>query len=115
MAHFHSLKVKAVKKETPDCVSVSFTVPADLEETFQFREGQNITIKKIINGEELRRSYSVCMAPHEKELKVAIKKVEGGMFSAFANDELKTGDKLEIMPPSGKFNSRNTTGNYLAI
>jgi len=113
--HFHPLKVKAVKKETPDCVSVSFTVPADLEEAFQFREGQNITIKKIINGQELRRSYSVCMAPHEKELKVAIKKVEGGMFSAFANDELKAGDTLEIMPPSGKFNSKNTTGNYLAI
>jgi ring-1,2-phenylacetyl-CoA epoxidase subunit PaaE len=113
--HFHPLKVKAVKKETPDCVSVSFTVPADLEETFQFREGQNITIRKTINGEELRRSYSVCMAPHEKELKVAIKKVEGGMFSAFANDELKAGDTLEIMPPSGKFNSKNATGNYLAI
>lgn len=113
--HFHSLKVKAVKKETPDCVSVSFTVPADLEGIFQFKEGQNITIKKTINGEELRRSYSVCMAPHEKELKVAIKKVEGGMFSAFANDELKAGDTLEIMPPSGKFNSKNATGNYLAI
>lgn len=113
--HFHPLRVTAVKKETADCVSVSFAVPADLEEVFQFKEGQNITIKKTINGEELRRSYSVCMAPHEKELKVAVKKVEGGLFSAFANDELKAGDVLEIMPPSGKFNSRNTTGNYLAI
>ena len=113
--HFHTLKVKSVKKETSDCVSVSFVIPAELEELFQFKEGQNITIKKTVNGEELRRSYSVCTAPHEKDLKVAIKKVEGGMFSAFANDELKAGDTLEIMPPTGRFNSKNAAGNYLAI
>lgn len=113
--HFHQLKVKAVKKETPDCVSVSFAVPAEVQELFAFKEGQNITIKKNINGEELRRSYSLCTAPHENELKVAIKKVEGGLFSAFANDVLAAGDVLEVMPPSGKFNSKNAAGNYLAI
>ena len=113
--HFHTLKVKEVKKETSDCVSVSFLIPEDLAEIFSFKEGQNITIKKNINGEEIRRSYSVCNAPYEKELKVAIKKTTGGLFSSFANDELKTGDILEIMPPTGRFNARPETGNYLAI
>ena len=116
--HFHSLKVASIKKETPDCVSVEFDIPENLQSLFQFREGQNITIKKIINGEELRRSYSICNAPHEKALKVAIKKVDGGLFSSFANDELKKGDVLEIMPPTGKFNahlSKEKAGNYLAI
>lgn len=113
--HFHSLKVKEVKKETQDCVSVSFIVPEDLSETFSFKEGQNITIKKNINGEEVRRSYSVCNAPYEKELRVAIKKTTGGLFSSFANDELKAGDVLEIMPPIGRFNAQTEAGNYLAI
>ena len=113
--HFHSLKVKEVKRETPDCVSVSFVVPADLTEIFSFKEGQNITIKKNIRGEEVRRSYSVCNAPFEKELRVAIKKTTGGLFSSFANDELKAGDSLEIMPPIGRFNAKTETGNYLAI
>lgn len=116
--HFHTLKVASVKKETPDCVSVQFDIPENLQPLFQFREGQNITIRKTINGEELRRSYSICNAPHEKTLKVAIKKVDGGLFSSFANEELKKGDVLEIMPPTGKFNahlSKEKAGNYLAI
>ena len=113
--HFHTLKVKQVKKETPDCVSVSFFVPEDLTEIFSFKEGQNITIRKNINGEEVRRSYSVCNAPYEQELKVAIKKTTGGLFSSFANDELKAGDELEIMPPIGRFNAKTEAGNYLAI
>ncbi len=113
--HFHSLKVKEVKRETHDCVSVSFLIPEDLSEIFSFKEGQNITIKKNINGEEVRRSYSVCNAPYEKELRVAIKKTTGGLFSSFANDELKAGDSLEIMPPTGRFNAKPETGNYLAI
>jgi ring-1,2-phenylacetyl-CoA epoxidase subunit PaaE len=113
--HFHSLKIKAVVKETADCVSVSFIVPEDISDLFLFKEGQNITLKKIINGEEVRRSYSICNAPHEKELKVAIKKVESGLFSTFANDELKAGDSLEVLPPTGRFTSKDKEGNYLAI
>ena len=113
--HFHTLKIKEVKKETADCVSVSFLIPEELSEMFVFKEGQNITIKKNINGEELRRSYSVCNAPFENELKVAIKKTTGGLFSTYANDELKAGDTLEIMPPTGRFNAKTTEGNYLAI
>ncbi|MEO7049250.1 MAG: FAD-binding oxidoreductase, partial [Ferruginibacter sp.] len=94
--HFHPLKIKKIQKETADCVSVSFEIPEAIAAEFHFKEGQNITIRKEMNGEELRRSYSVCNAPHEKELKVAIKKTAGGWFSSFANDELKQGDVLEV-------------------
>lgn len=116
--HFHSLKINDVRKETADCVSISFDIPAELVAEFQFREGQNITLKKTIAGEEVRRSYSICAAPHEKQLRVAIKKVDGGLFSQFANEGLKAGDELEVLPPTGKFNARINdalTGNYLAI
>lgn len=116
--HFHSLKIKDVRKETADCVSVCFDVPGNLATEFLFKEGQNITLKKNIGGEEIRRSYSICTAPHEKQLRVAIKRVDGGLFSQFANDELKHGDVLEVLPPTGKFNAHvkeEGTGNYLAI
>ncbi len=116
--HFHSLRVKDVRKETSDCVSVCFDIPDNLRSEFDFKEGQNITIKKNIAGEEIRRSYSICMAPHENELRVAIKKVDGGLFSQFANDTLKKGDELEVLPPTGKFNAKSINsiaGKYLAI
>jgi ring-1,2-phenylacetyl-CoA epoxidase subunit PaaE len=117
-AHFHTLKVKAVKKETADCVSISFTVPQQLQKEFIFEQGQNITVKKIIDGEEIRRSYSICTAPFENELKVAVKKVEGGKFSTFANNILKAGDDMEVLPPTGKFNTKLQPQNrkhYLAF
>jgi len=116
--HFHPLTIKKIIRETPDCVSVIFDIPDDLKQEFNFREGQNITVKAVINGNEIRRSYSICTAPHENDLKVAIKAVEGGMFSVFANKELKKGDRLEVLPPTGKFNSRSEAarpGNFLAI
>lgn len=104
--HFHPLKVKLVKKETPDCVSIAFDIPEALQKDFLFSQGQNITIKKDFDGEEVRRSYSICAAPFENELKVAVKKVDGGKFSCFANDDLQAGDILEILPPTGKFNTK---------
>ena len=116
--HFHQLKVKAIRKETPDCVSIAFTVPASLQKEFEFAQGQNITIKKTIDGEEVRRSYSICAAPFENELRVAVKKVEGGKFSSFANDHLKEGDELEVLPPTGKFNTllkKENNKEYLAF
>ncbi len=116
--HFHPLKVSSIKKETPDCVSVGFHIPDELLSQFAFKEGQNITIKTTLGNQEIRRSYSICNAPHEKLLKVAIKRVEGGLFSQFANNDLKKGDILDVMPPTGKFNARlkeTATGNYLAI
>ncbi|MBS1732362.1 MAG: phenylacetate-CoA oxygenase/reductase subunit PaaK [Bacteroidetes bacterium] len=116
--HFHKLKIRQVKKETADCVSISFDIPETLKDVFEYKEGQNITIRTNIDGEEIRRSYSVCNAPFEKELRVAVKKIDGGVFSRFANDILKPGDELDVLPPTGKFNARlngNKTGNYLAI
>ena len=103
MIHFHSLQVKKIQRETEDCVSISFYVPEELKDAFQFKQGQNLTIRKKINGEELRRNYSICTSPFDKELKVAVKKVNGGLFSTFANEELKEGDFLEVMPPTGEF------------
>ncbi|MDB5203054.1 MAG: paaK [Ferruginibacter sp.] len=116
--HFHKLKVSKIKKETADCVSISFDIPPELQQEFVFKEGQNITVKKEINGEEVRRSYSICAAPHENLLKVAVKAIEGGAFSMFANEVLKEGDELELLPPSGKFNAKleaGKAGNFLAI
>jgi ring-1,2-phenylacetyl-CoA epoxidase subunit PaaE len=104
--HFHTLKIKAIKKETPDCVSIAFDIPEELKTIFAFEQGQNITLKKNIDGEELRRSYSICSAPFENELKVAVKKVTDGKFSCFANDTLKEGDAIEVLPPTGKFNTQ---------
>jgi ring-1,2-phenylacetyl-CoA epoxidase subunit PaaE len=101
--HFHSLRIKDIKKETSESVSIAFDIPATLEETFQFTQGQNITLKATISGEEIRRSYSICSSPLDKELRVAVKKVPGGKFSTYANSKLRKGDTLEVMPPTGKF------------
>lgn len=103
MIHFHSLRVKKVQKETEDCVSIIFDVPVELTDTFRFKQGQNLTIRKTLNGEELRRNYSICSSPFDNSLRVAVKKVEGGAFSTWANEALKAGDYLEVMPPTGKF------------
>lgn len=101
--HFHPLKIKEIKKETIDCVSVLFEIPDKLKNNFVFHQGQSLTMRSIINGEEIRRTYSLCSSPLDKEWKVAIKKVEGGLFSSFANETLKKGDMLEVMEPVGKF------------
>lgn len=101
--HFHLLKIKEVKSETADCVSVLFDVPENLKEEFQFKQGQSLTMRTIINGEEVRRTYSICSNPLDDECRVAIKQVEGGLFSTFANRQLKKDDMLEVMPPIGEF------------
>ncbi len=116
--HFHRLKVKEVKRQTPDCVSIEFAVPPELQKDFAFEQGQNITIKKTIGGEEIRRSYSICTAPFENKLSVAVKKVDDGMFSSYANTELKAGDELDVLPPTGKFNTalqKENSKHYLAF
>jgi len=115
---FHTLKINKIIRETPDCVSLVFDVPEMLKETFRYREGQNITIKSILEGQEIRRSYSICSAPHEEKLKVAVKKVDNGLFSTFANEKLQEGDQLELMGPTGRFNahlSNSESPSYLAI
>ncbi len=101
--HFHPLTIRAIRRETTDSVLVEFDVPEDLKAHFSFRHGQNLTLRKIINGEEFRRSYSICTGPHEEILRVAIKKAKGGIFSGFANEQLHAGDLLEVMSPTGSF------------
>lgn len=101
--HFQKLTIADIRKETADCVSVSFAVPLDLKEIFQYKQGQYITLRTTINGEDIRRSYSICSSPLDNELRVAIKKVDGGTFSTYANEQLQKGDVLEVMPPLGKF------------
>lgn len=103
MIHFHSLKVSNVQKETDDCVSIVFEVPQELKDSFSFRQGQSLTVRKVLGGEECRRTYSICSAPQDGIMRVAVKKVEGGVFSTWANEQLKPGDTLDVMPPVGKF------------
>jgi len=103
MPKFHSLKVRDVRKETEDAVSVSFDVPEDLKEEYSFIQGQYLTFKKELNGEEIRRSYSICRSPLDNDLRVAIKRVEDGLFSTYANDQLEVGDVLDVMTPLGRF------------
>lgn len=100
---FHTLKVKSIEKTTSDCAVVEFDVPEDLKSTFQFKQGQYLTLKSEINGEDVRRSYSLCSAPSDQAWKVAIKQIPEGRFSTFANQVLKVGDTLEVLPPTGKF------------
>ena len=102
-SHFSILRVKEIRRETPDCVSISFEIPAGLEEIFRYKQGQNITIRSREGGEEIRRSYSICSSPLEDELRIAVKKVEGGRFSGWANERLQAGAELEVLPPTGKF------------
>lgn len=103
MPKFHTLSVREVKRETEDTVSVSFDVPADLKEDYSFTQGQYLTFKKTFDGEEVRRSYSICRSPMDNDLRVAIKRVDGGLFSTFANEHLMAGDELEVMTPLGRF------------
>ena len=112
MAKFHSIKVKEVKKETSDCVSISLDIPANLKTEFNYKQGQYITFKLMVNGEEIRRSYSLCSCPFTVEdLRVAVKKVKDGKGSTFLNLNLKSGDTVEVMPPMGSFYTELNSSN----
>jgi ring-1,2-phenylacetyl-CoA epoxidase subunit PaaE len=101
--HFHKLLIKDIRKETPECVSIAFDIPAEIQKDFTFIQGQNVTLRTVTNGTETRRSYSICSSPLENELRVAVKKVQNGLFSTLANEQLKIGDVLEVLPPTGTF------------
>ena len=105
MPKFHSLKVRELRRETHDCVSVSFEVPEKLRDEYEFLHGQHLTLKTKLNGEEIRRSYSICTSPNDADLRVAIKKIHGGQFSTYANEHLQAGDTLEVMTPMGSFHT----------
>jgi ring-1,2-phenylacetyl-CoA epoxidase subunit PaaE len=100
---FHTLKIAEITHETEDCVSVAFSIPEDLKQDYQYSAGQYLTLKQIIDGKEVRRSYSLCSAPFENEWRVAIKKVENGKFSTYANEVMKVGEEIEVMTPTGNF------------
>lgn len=103
MSHFHTLSVKELHRETDKSVTISFNVPTDLKSIYAFQAGQYITLKTNLNGQEIRRDYSLCSSPKSGELKVAVKEVSDGTFSAYANNDLKVGDQLEVAPPKGRF------------
>jgi ring-1,2-phenylacetyl-CoA epoxidase subunit PaaE len=100
---FHRLAVNDLRRETPDAISMTFAIPQELADDYGFQPGQYLTLRTTMDGEEVRRSYSICSGPDDGELRIAVKKVDGGAFSNWAADELKCGDELDVMTPTGRF------------
>ncbi len=115
---FYPLTISAIERLTKDAVAVSFDLPNELQEKFSYKQGQHLTLKVDINGEDVRRSYSLCKSVTEQSLQVAIKRIDQGLFSNFANDELTVGMMLEVMPPQGHFYTEldeNNENHYLFL
>ncbi|MFZ5689815.1 MAG: 1,2-phenylacetyl-CoA epoxidase subunit PaaE [Pseudomonadota bacterium] len=115
---FHKLKVADVRRETPDAVSIAFAVPPELADEYRFHPGQHLTLRRECDGQDVRRSYSICTGLDDRELRVAVKKVEGGVFSTLCNEVLRPGDTIDVMTPQGRFGvmpDPATARNYLAI
>lgn len=115
---FYALEVQNIQQETDTAVCITFKVAEALADTFRFIQGQYLTLRHVINGEEVRRSYSICSGVNDGTLKVGIKKIDGGAFSTFANDELKAGDSLDVMPPQGNFHTElepSASKNYMCL
>ncbi|WP_211452551.1 1,2-phenylacetyl-CoA epoxidase subunit PaaE [Collimonas antrihumi] len=104
MSKFQALTVAQVSNETRDTIAVTFAVPPALRETYRYTQGQHLTLRAMINAEDVRRSYSICSGVQEDTLRVAIKRTPGGVFSTWANDTLQPGSVIEVMPPMGNFN-----------
>lgn len=104
MSKFHPLTVSQVRNETRDTIAVTFAVPPELRDSFRFQQGQHLTLRAHIDDEDVRRSYSICSAVQDGALRVAIKRTQGGLFSSWANDTIKPGVTLDVMPPMGHFN-----------
>lgn len=119
MSRFHELTVADIRQETRDAVSIAFSLPEAERDTFlRFQPGQHLVLRTLIDGEEVMRTYSICSAPDERELRVAVKRQPHGRFSSFANERLKPGDVLQAMPPSGHFSATFEASNrkhYLAF
>ena len=101
--HFHALRVAEIVPETSEANSIRFELPPELRERFAFRAGQHLTLRATIDGEEVRRNYSLCTAPDDNDWIVTVKRIGGGLFSNWVGDKLKVGDALEVMPPHGSF------------
>ncbi len=113
--NFNTLLVKELKKESADSVSITFDIPSHLEREYSFQAGQYITIEKEINGEKIRRAYSIWKAPFEKEISVLVKKIENGLFSTYANEILKEGDQLSVSEPQGNFKLVASQGKTITL
>src|ERR1700750_1127105 len=100
---FHRLAVNDLRRESPDAVSLTFAIPNELSGDYTFNPGQYLTLRTTMDGEEVRRSYSICSGPDDGELRIAVKKVDGGAFSSWAADELKPGAELDVMTRPGRF------------
>ena len=103
MAQFHTLKIQSIVRQTEKAVSITFDVPTNLSAEFNFKAGQYITLKAVINETEIRRDYSLSSSPKSGDLTVTIKEIEGGVFSTYANKSLNIGDSLEVGMPNGRF------------
>ncbi|MEC7770021.1 MAG: ferredoxin--NADP reductase [Bacteroidota bacterium] len=103
MSESHALKISAVEQLTPNAVALTFDIPENLKDVYRFKAGQYITLKYELDGKELRRAYSISSPPSSGKLTVGIKKMEGGTFSVYANEHLKAGDTIQVMPPEGRF------------
>lgn len=101
--HFHPLRVRDVRPDTEEAVIVSFAVPPELADTFTFTQGQYLTLRHDVGGQDLRRSYSICAGVDDGELRVGVRKVDGGVFSTWVHDHLKPGDEIQVFPPQGRF------------
>src|ERR1700704_5241838 len=100
---FHRLAVNYLRREAADAVSITFAIPSELADDYSFTPGQYLTLRTTMDGEEARRSYSICSGPDDGELRIAVKKVDGGAFSNWVADELKAGDEIDVMTPTGRF------------
>lgn len=104
MSHFHKVKIKDIRRETNDCVSIALDIPAELKDNFVYKQGQYITLKLNVGGEELRRSYSACSSPLvDPDIRIAVKAVENGKVSTYLNNGITVGQELEVMNPMGNF------------
>lgn len=103
MADFYKLTVKEIKRETPDAISVVFNIPTELASFYKFTAGQYVNLKLTLDGQEVRRAYSICSSPKSGELRISIKAIQNGFFSTFANKQLAVGNVIEVGTPEGRF------------
>ncbi len=103
MSTFYKLSIKEIKRETPSAISVTFNIPLEFQDFYKFTAGQYVTLKLTLDGEEIRRAYSICSSPNSGELRISIKAVKNGFFSKFANEKLAVGNVIEVGVPEGKF------------
>ncbi|HEX6018299.1 MAG TPA: FAD-binding oxidoreductase, partial [Burkholderiaceae bacterium] len=100
---FHPLRVRRIEPDTAEAVIVTFEVPTELRDVFGFTQGQYLTLRREVDGQDLRRSYSICAGVDDGELRVGVRKVNGGVFSNWINAHLKPGDSIQVMAPQGRF------------